>query len=215
MRTALLALLLLIAVTATAAHDAEEGPPLPYELPAAGSYELPGIDRVADHVLLGSDGSPAPLLELDEGTCAVVSFVYLSCTDAAGCPLSLATLQRLDRALAKSPELGRRVRMATVSFDPGRDRPEQMARARGHLAPRGDWRFLTASNPAQLRPVLEDFGQDAVPLFTDAGERSGVMRHVVKVFLVDDAGTVRNIYSTGFLDHRILLRDIETLLLVE
>ena len=107
------------------------------------------------------------------------------------------------------------MRLATVSFDPGRDGPEQMARARKRLAPRSDWRFLTAANEAQLRPVLEDFGQDAVPLFTNTGERSGIMRHVVKVFLVDDAGTVRNIYSTGFLDHRILLRDIETLLLVE
>ncbi len=215
MRTALRALLLVVAASTAAAHDAEEGPPLPYELPAAGSYELPGIDRVSDHVLLGSDGGPAALLGLEEGTCAVVSFVYLSCTDAAGCPLSLATLQRLDRALARRPELSRRVRLATVSFDPGRDRPEQMARARRHLAPRSDWRFLTAASEAQLRPVLEDFGQDAVPLFTDTGERSSIMRHVVKVFLVDDAGTVRNIYSTGFLDHRILLRDIETLMRVE
>jgi cytochrome oxidase Cu insertion factor (SCO1/SenC/PrrC family) len=215
LRTALVALWLVFAASIATAHDAEEGPPLSYELPAAGSYELPGIERVSDHVLLGSDASPAPLLGLEQGSCAVVSFVYLSCADAAGCPLSLATLQRLDRALARRPELSRRVRLATVSFDPGRDGPEQMARARKRLAPRSDWRFLTAANEAQLRPVLEDFGQDAVPLFTDAGERSGIMRHVVKVFLVDAAGTVRNIYSSGFLDHRILLRDIETLMRVE
>ena len=83
------------------------------------------------------------------------------------------------------------------------------------MAPRSDWRFLTAASEAQLRPVLEDFGQDAVPIFSDTGARSGVLRHVLKVFLVDDAGTVRNIYSTGFLDHRILLRDIETLMRAE
>ena len=94
MRTPLLALLLVVVASGGAAHDADDGPPLPYELPAAGSYELPGIDRVGDHELLGSDGSPAALLGLEKGTCAVVSFVYLSCTDAAGCPLSLATLQR-------------------------------------------------------------------------------------------------------------------------
>ncbi len=215
MRTALLALLWVVAASVSAAYDAEDGPPLPYELPAAGSYELPGIEQVSDHVLLGSDGSPTTLLGLKKGACAVVSFVYLSCTDAAGCPLSLATLQRLDRALARSPELSGRVRLATVSFDPGRDRPEQMARTRGHMAPRSDWRFLTAASEAQLRPVLEDFGQDAVPIFSDTGARSGVLRHVLKVFLVDDAGTVRNIYSTGFLDHRILLRDIETLMRAE
>jgi hypothetical protein len=40
-----------------------------------------------------------------------------------------------------------------------------------------------------------------------------VIRHIAKVFLIDSNLAVRNIYSTGFLDHEILLRDIETLLL--
>jgi hypothetical protein len=30
---------------------------------------------------------------------------------------------------------------------------------------------------------------------------------------VDAQGGVRNVYSSGFLDHRLLLRDVETLLL--
>jgi len=38
------------------------------------------------------------------------------------------------------------------------------------------------------------------------------MEHVVKVFLVDDQGGIRNVYSTGYLDHRVLLLDVETLL---
>ena len=36
--------------------------------------------------------------------------------------------------------------------------------------------------------------------------------HVLKVFLVDGEGRVRNIYSTGFLDLRLLLADLETVL---
>ena len=63
--------------------------------------------------------------------------------------------------------------------------------------------------------ILRDYGQDAVPLTTDDGASLGLMRHVVKVFLVDEGGAVRNVYSIGFLDHRLLLRDVETLLLTD
>jgi hypothetical protein len=36
------------------------------------------------------------------------------------------------------------------------------------------------------------------------------MRHVLKVFLVDHTGAVRNIYSTGVLDPRLVLNDLRT-----
>ena len=39
-----------------------------------------------------------------------------------------------------------------------------------------------------------------------------VLRHVLKVFLVDANRDVRNIYSAGFLDTRLILADIETVL---
>jgi cytochrome oxidase Cu insertion factor (SCO1/SenC/PrrC family) len=214
------ALALLLAVPDAAAHEAGGGgadptglPELLYELPAAGSYELPVIDRVSEHELVASDGERAPLLDVPREGCAIVSFVYLSCTDATGCPLALATLQRADRAFARRRDLAGRVRLVTVSFDPERDGPAQMANLRQHMAPKADWRFLTAASRPELHPVLQDYGQDAVPLLTAEGTDTGLMRHVTKVFLVDASGGVRNVYSTGFLDHRILLRDVETLLL--
>lgn len=200
-----------------AGHESEPAsaaPELLYELPAAGSYELPAIRRVGEHALLDPAGRPARLPGLEAGQgCALVAFIYLHCTDAAGCPLALASLQRADRAIASRPELRERVRLVTVSFDPARDRPEAMARLREGLAPRSDWSFLTAADEAALRPVLADYGQDAVPLLTAGGEKTGLVRHVTKVFLVDRDGAVRNVYSSGFLDHRLLLRDVETLLL--
>ena len=211
---ALAAVALALARTAAAATGAVAAP-LDYELPAAGSYELPVIQRVSDHALVSSDGTEARLLPADGARITAVAFVYLHCTDAAGCPLALAELQRVDRALAERPELRGRLRLVTVSFDPERDDPAALASLRGRLAPRSDWRFLTARDAAQLAPVLRDFGQDAVPELTADGTDSGVVRHVVKVFLVDPQGGVRNIYSTGFLDHRLLLRDVETLLLRE
>jgi cytochrome oxidase Cu insertion factor (SCO1/SenC/PrrC family) len=104
------------------------------------------------------------------------------------------------------------VRLVTVSFDPERDTPQALAELRQRMAPRTGWRFLTATSVAALQPVLEDFGQDAVPLQTRDGADASLFQHVAKVFLVDADGGVRNIYSPGFLDHRLLLLDVETLL---
>jgi cytochrome oxidase Cu insertion factor (SCO1/SenC/PrrC family) len=180
---------------------------LRFEAPAAGSYELPPIQRVGEHELLDESGTSAPVLHLAPNEVALVSFVYLSCPDS--CPTATATLAALDAKLAERPALGRRVKLVTVSFDPARDTPERMAALRRGLSPRGRWLFATAASGNALQPVLDDFGQDAMPLTDAAAER---IAHVLKVFLVDGQGQVRNIYSTGFLDLRLLLADLETVL---
>jgi cytochrome oxidase Cu insertion factor (SCO1/SenC/PrrC family) len=87
-----------------------------------------------------------------------------------------------------------------VSFDPTRDPPARMAALRASLAPRGRWRFATTGSEAAIAPVLADFGQDGAP------------SHVLKIFLVDADRRIRNIYSTGFLDVRLMLADLETIL---
>jgi len=181
-----------------------------------GSYELPVIDRVGHYELLDASGERVPLLDIGPGNCAVVSFVYASCPDAGGCPLVLASLRRMDRTLAEKPDLASHVQLVTVSFDPVNDTPERLATLRDHLKPIGEWHFRTAASDREIRPVLDDFGQDALRLVSaEDGSSLGVIRHIAKVFLVDSDHAIRNIYSTGFLDPEILLRDIETLLLAE
>jgi cytochrome oxidase Cu insertion factor (SCO1/SenC/PrrC family) len=169
-----------------------------FEPPAPGSYELPPIFAVAEHTMLDADGRPAPLLGIGPGEAALVSFVYLGCPDA--CPAATAVLGRLDAELAAASDLSSRVQLVTVSFDPANDPPARMAALRGSLAPRGRWRFLTAASPEALAPVLADYRVDASP------------SHVLEIFLVDGERRVRNIYSTGFLDVRLLRADLETLL---
>jgi len=215
-RTAVAAAVALLVVTAVSAAGADhtadgasEEPPPRFEAPAPGSYELPAIDYVTEHYLLGTSGKPEPLLHLAKGELAIVSFVYLSCGEA--CPLSTAMLHRLDGELAKSPDLSSRVALVTVSFDPRRDTPEKMRALRAALAPRGRWRFLTARNERALRPVLADFGQDAVRIVDEANAPDS-LRHVLKVFVVDASGAIRQIYSTEFLDPRLVLADLRTLL---
>jgi cytochrome oxidase Cu insertion factor (SCO1/SenC/PrrC family) len=169
-----------------------------FEAPAPGSYELPPIQRVAEHTLLDHEGRAAPLLGIAPGEAALVSFVYLSCPDA--CPRATALMDELDAQLVAKPALAGRVQLVTASFDPANDPPARMAALRSALAPRGRWRFVTSASEDAIAPVLADFGQDASP------------SHVLKIFLVDGERRVRNIYSTGFLDVRLLLADLETLL---
>jgi cytochrome oxidase Cu insertion factor (SCO1/SenC/PrrC family) len=149
------------------------------------------------------------LLGLEPGEAALVSFVYLSCSDA--CPMATATLVQIDRRLAQDPALASRVRLVTVSFDPARDTPARMRALAESLSPQGRWAFLTSGGPEVLRPVLADFGQDAVWI-PGGAEPQDRLRHVLKIFLVDDAHRVRNIYSTGLMDMRLVLNDLRTVL---
>jgi cytochrome oxidase Cu insertion factor (SCO1/SenC/PrrC family) len=85
-----------------------------------------------------------------------------------------------------------------------------MGELAAHLSPETDWRFLTAQGPEDLSPVLTDFGQDATLLRDAKGDDTGVIRHVVKIYLVDARGDVRNVYSSGLLSVPLLLADLET-----
>ena len=186
-----------------------------YAPPEPGTYALPSIDDVGDHPLVGSDGRPTTLYAVTRDRVAVVAFVYTSCAEATGCPVSTGVLQRLDGDVAADPALRRRVRLVTLSFDPERDTPARLASARALHEPRTDWVFATAPDEAQLGPLLADFGQPVARLRFDDGRWTGLYRHVLKVFLVDRRHRVRNVYSTGFLHPALILNDVRTVLLEE
>jgi len=183
-----------------------------YRLPEPGSYSLPVIRRVSDHPLLDASGRETSLFALKGRRTAVVAFVYLSCAEATGCPYSMAVLHRLDAELAADPDLSARVVLLTVSFDPERDTPEHLAELRELHHPKSDWRFATTSGQAELQPLLADFDQRVAKLHFPDGRWSGLFRHVLKVFLVDEENRVRNVYSVGFLDSDLVLTDLRTLL---
>jgi cytochrome c peroxidase len=184
-----------------------------YQPPAPGTYDLPAIRTVRDHPLVTADGIPTTLFALTADRFAVVAFVYLSCVEAVGCPMSHAVLHGLDRALADDPTLAARVRLVTVSFDPDRDTPERLTAQRRLHEPKTDWRFATAATDAELERLLDDFDQPVAKLRYQDGTWSGLFRHVLKVFLVDPQHRVRAIYSTGFLNEQLVLNDLQTLAL--
>jgi cytochrome oxidase Cu insertion factor (SCO1/SenC/PrrC family) len=184
-----------------------------YTPPPPGTYALPPIETVGDHPVLDADGRRTTLYASTAGRLAVVAFVYTTCVEAVGCPVSLGVLERVDRAVAADAKLARRVALVTISFDPERDRPARMATVRSLHRPRSDWRFLTTTGEDELAPLLADFGQTVSRLRFADGRWTGLYRHVLKVFLVDDRHRVRNVYSVGFLNPALVVNDLRTLLM--
>ena len=180
--------------------------------PAPGSYELPAIKRVSAFTLRDTAGRPVDTRTVMAGKIAVVSFIYTACPDRLGCPLASLTLRDLQARLRES-KLDRETVLVSISFDPERDRPAQLAKyAQIYDADPALWRFLTAPSGRVLDAVLASYGQDRSPERDERGRATGRIRHVLKVFLVDRAGFIRNVYSAGFLVPELVLNDIRTVL---
>jgi len=180
--------------------------------PAAGSYELPAVKRAPAVVLRDLAGRSASTRQVTAGKVAVVSFIYTACPERLGCPLASLALQELQARL-KDEGLSRQAMLLSISFDPERDTPAQLAKyARIYGADPALWRFMTASSERALDQVLEGYGQDRAPVYDERGRFTGRYRHVLKVFLLDRAGYIRNVYSAGFLVPDLVLNDIKTVL---
>jgi cytochrome oxidase Cu insertion factor (SCO1/SenC/PrrC family) len=186
-----------------------------YEAPVPGSYVLPVIKPAADGALLNVDGQPVRLRELVHGRVTVLSFIYTRCAAAKACPYATGVLLQLHRASAEDPALARELRLVSMSFDPVNDTPERMAvyaRVAAQSPDAAPWEFVTVPSPAELRPILVAYGQ-AVDDRQNPRDPAGPLNHTLRVFLIDREGRIRNIYSTGTLDLRLVLADAHTLIL--
>jgi cytochrome c peroxidase len=186
-----------------------------YQVPSPGSYELPPIDTVSDHPLVDAQGRATTLRDALGGRLAVVSFIYATCGEATGCPMSTEVLRRLDRRLTTTKPVPDEIALVTVSFDPARDTPERLVEMEKLRSPGSKWGFYTAKDEASLVPLLDDFGQQIAKLHYPDGTWTGVFRHVLKVYLLDRDQRVRNVYSVGFLNPELVMADLETLKLEE
>ena len=213
-------LALSLGAASAAAPDPLVVPKLAFVPPAPGSYRLERIMKAPDGIVLDSDGSLHRLSEFTTGRITLFSFIYTYCTDPKGCPLAYATLHSLKRTIESTPGLHGKVRFVSMSFDPEFDTPVAMrsyggAEARASNGPkyRLEWRFLTTRHGRELAPLLDGFGQDvSVASSKMPGQRAPVLSHLLKVYLLDAGGEVREIYSTSWLHPAVLLNDIKTLI---
>lgn len=207
-----------ILVSCAAAGFAHEGKPhqgpadrYVFPLAAPGTYELPPIKPAADGAVVDETGRPRRLTELTRGKVTLLSFVYTQCADV--CPLATMRMAEFQELIAHLPQLSRAVRLVTMSFDPVNDTPQRMAEQAELWRRDGgaEWLFVTAPDEAALAPVLKAYDQAVTPAASPAGDPEA-LSHVLRVFLIDSDGMIRNIYSADFLDARLVLNDVLTLM---
>ena len=223
-RAARLIILLLGAATglvqaASGAHDhprsvvlAPGYADLQYEPPPPGSYRLPPLGLAGDGAVLDSGGGAVRVHDLLGEKIVVLSFIYTACTDINGCPLASHVLRGVQNRLLQTPGLRDRVRLVSFSFDPANDTPEVLSRYSGYFKkPEFDWRFLTCGSEQELAPILDRFGQWVIKDYDNEGNYLGTISHMLRVYLIDRAKRIRNIYSLSFLHADTLINDIRTL----
>jgi cytochrome oxidase Cu insertion factor (SCO1/SenC/PrrC family) len=180
-----------------------------------GTYSLPAIKPAAGGKVLDHKGRAQNLAALTKGRITVLSFIYTRCASANACPMATGVLSQLHRTSESDPLLAEKVRLISMSFDPTADTPERMGAFSNWAANRknaADWLFLTTQSQTDLQPILDAYGQ-AVDKRSNPNDPLGPLNHTLRVYLIDNAGQIRNIYSSGTLDPRLVIADIKTLLL--
>ncbi|HET9481689.1 MAG TPA: SCO family protein [Candidatus Polarisedimenticolia bacterium] len=189
--TAVLGLVLAMLVWpgSTIAHRSTEG------------ERLPRIGAAPDFALTTQDGARLSLREL-RGKVAVVTFVYVSCTDT--CPILTAKLASLQAPLG--PELGSAVVFVAITVDPERDTPEQLREyAARHGVRSPGWTFLTGT-PAEIADVARRYGVYA------RRTPGGDVDHTFLTSIVDRAGVLRVQYMGVRFDASEFLADLRSAL---
>jgi cytochrome oxidase Cu insertion factor (SCO1/SenC/PrrC family) len=206
---------LVAAALAQGAADVAPGtaPRTDYTPLKPGTYQLQAIQPVKDAVLLDERGKPLKLSAVTTGKITLLTFFYTYCVDPLGCPFLHETLTQLSTRIVAEPALARNVRFVGISCDPTNDTPDVLGKfATSFQRERPfEWRFLTTPAVPALLPVLNDFGQDVSVEMDDKGRPSRTLHHMLKAFLLDAHGTVREIYTVAFLQPEVMLNDIRTL----
>jgi cytochrome oxidase Cu insertion factor (SCO1/SenC/PrrC family) len=209
-----IAICLAVFVSASSAGDLPRSSDYDYDPPTPGTYTLPVVKPAADGAVLDAEGHPLFLREFTRGRITVLSFIYTRCAAAKACPYATGVLNQLHRLSQEDSALAQEMRLVSMSFDPVNDTPERMAAYSGWARGRtnaAEWRFLTTRSPAELQPILAGYGQ-AVDRKKNPLDPTGPLNHTLRVFLIDRAGNIRNIYSSGTLDPRLILADVRTLI---
>lgn len=183
-------------------------------LPAPGSYTLPRIQKIPQASLLDANGASVSIDEKIRGDLTLLGFFYGHCEDPTGCPVAWSVFESVRDAAGRDPLLAKRLRLMFVSLDPERDTPTTMRLL--EKSEKGEdgaipWSFFTSASEATLAPLLKAMGQDVGHEVDAVGKRTGGLQHMLKVFLIDPEGWVREIYSVGFLTPETVLNDARTL----
>lgn len=142
---------------------------------------------VADVELVGMDGQPARLSEL-QGKYTVLYFGYTFCPDF--CPATLTDYRLVARALGEQAD---DVNFVMVSVDPNRDTPEMLASYVTRFDP--NFRAYTGSFEA-LNTLTADLGA-FYGAMDETTDRYYMVDHTASSFVLDPSGQWVTVYAFG------------------
>jgi len=207
-----IALLHTLGATAGEAVLAPGYGPLQYTPPPAGTYALPPLGTATNGPVINDAGEQMALHDMFGDKLVLLGFIYTRCSDINGCPLASYVMKKVQDGVARHDDLRAQVRLISLSFDPLSDTPKVLLDYARHFRRQGfDWQFLTTASESDLQPILQGYGQWRQKNYDENGDYTGSMSHILRVYLVDRQGRIRNIYSTGFLDSDTVINDLRTL----
>jgi protein SCO1/2 len=166
--------------------------------PFSGFVAQPPMEA-ADFTLTRTDGTEFTLSE-QRGDVVLLFFGYTNCPDV--CPQTLTWLAAALNQLGSEEE---RVRVVFVSVDPDRDSPEVIDAYTGAFDPRIVG--VTGTLP-ELENVVASYSSNFFKTFPEHEHAPGVatdhahddytMAHPSEVYVIDQAGMLREFFSTRF-----------------
>ncbi|GIP15719.1 hypothetical protein J40TS1_13610 [Paenibacillus montaniterrae] len=148
------------------------------EAPLTIKQEAPSFE------LTDVDGNPVSL-ESTNGKARIVYFYFASCPDV--CPPTTYLLGEVQDILREKGELGDKVELISITFDPETDTPEVIKDfAERSGAEMESWRFLRGENKEDMIALAREFG---VAVIYD--EEKKTFYHTNVITLVDQDGNIR------------------------
>jgi protein SCO1/2 len=171
--------------------------------------QLSVIARAPEFALRDTGGDTVRLAGY-RGRVVLLAFVFTSCPGV--CPMISQQMAALQARLKQERLFGSKAAMLSVTVDPDTDSAEVLAAyARTFGADAAGWRFLR-EDAAKLDPVLKAYDEWTKLLPPRPGTQGAELDHPARVYLIDAAGNIREIYSLAFFNDRQALLDIKKLL---
>ena len=175
----------------------------PPEPAVSANPSLSVIARAPDFALRDTKGSTVRLSDY-RGRVVLLAFVFTTCPGV--CPLISRQMSALQAGLKEAGLFGRQANLVSVTVDPETDTAPVLARyARAYGADPAGWRFLRET-PEKTKPVLHAYDEWTKLL------PKGEIDHPARVYLIDQKGNIREIYSLAFFNEKQALIDMRTLL---
>lgn len=152
---------------------------------------VPGIQQEAPAFeLTDLEGNPVTL-DSTNGKVRIVYFYFASCPDV--CPPTTYLLSQVQDLLQDKGELGDKVEMISITFDPEIDTPEVITKFASKVGVEFDhWTFLRGKNSEEMIELAREFGVGVI-----YDKENKTFYHNNPITLVDQDGNIREWFNAS------------------